>query len=122
MVRGVNVPYSEGTINMMFKLGPVEDDYQDLLLASNDVDYDVYMESLCNPYTKWVETEGEKTVKMMDLRAESMEWYQFIKNSLIPTTHNETINKKRLLLLHCITCGKCIHVGKNHCAKDSSMF
>lgn len=51
VVRGVKVSYSEGTINMMFKLGPVEDQYQELLVASNDVDYDVYMESLYNPDT-----------------------------------------------------------------------
>lgn len=63
VVRGVNVSYSEGIINMLFKLEPMKDMYQDLLLASDDADYDVYMESLCNPNGKWVETRGEKTIK-----------------------------------------------------------
>lgn len=54
VVRVVKVSYFEGTINMLFRLGPVEDKYQDLLLASDDVNFDVYMESLCTPNTKWV--------------------------------------------------------------------
>lgn len=71
VVRGVKVYYFEGTINMLFKLGQVKDRYQELLVASYDVDYDVYMESLCNPCTKWVETGGEKTVKRIYLRLET---------------------------------------------------
>lgn len=54
VVRGVKVSYFEGTINMLFRLGPVEYKYQDLLLASDDVNFDVYMDSLCTPNTKWV--------------------------------------------------------------------
>ncbi|KAI5400361.1 hypothetical protein KIW84_065303 [Lathyrus oleraceus] len=93
VVRGVKFSYSEGTINILFKLGLVEYRYQELLLTSYDVDYDVYKESLCNPDTKWVETGGEKTMKIMDLRSESKVWYKFIKHSLRLTTHNETVNK-----------------------------
>lgn len=111
VVRGVKFSYSEGNINMLFKLGLVEYRYQELLLTSYEVDYDVYMESLCNPDTKWVETGGEKTMKIMDLRSESKVWYKFIKHSLRPTTHNETVNKARLVLFHYITYGEGIHVG-----------
>lgn len=88
---------------MVFLLGNVEDTYQNQLEISKDQDYNIYMESLCNPVTKWVEAGGEKTVRRMDLRHESKVWYQFIKHYLRPTTHIETISKARLVLLHCIT-------------------
>ena len=67
VVRGMKVSYSEGTIDMLFKLGKIENRYQELLVTSDDGDYDVYLESLYNPDTKWVKTGGEKTVKRMDL-------------------------------------------------------
>lgn len=54
VVRDVKASYYEETINMMFKLGSVEDRYQEILVASNDAGYDVCMEFLCNPDTKWV--------------------------------------------------------------------
>jgi hypothetical protein len=30
----------------------------------------------------------------------------------MPTTHNETVNKARLVFLHCITAGQKINVGR----------
>lgn len=39
-------------------------------------------------------------------------WYHFIRTHLIPTTHIETVNKDRLILLHCILEGKKINIGK----------
>ncbi|KAL5098481.1 hypothetical protein RYX36_002808 [Vicia faba] len=70
VVRGVKVSYAEGTINMHFHLKRNEDKYQELLDALDDNDFDVYMESLCNLGTKWVESGGEKNVKRMDLQPE----------------------------------------------------
>ncbi|KAI5389964.1 hypothetical protein KIW84_075326 [Lathyrus oleraceus] len=114
MVRGVKVYYFEGTINILSKLGLVKDRYRDLMVASDDVDYDVYMESLCNPSTKWVEFGGQKTLKIMDFRSESNVRYQSIKHFLRPITHNEIVNRKRSVLLHCITFGEGINMGKRH--------
>ena len=39
-------------------------------------------------------------------------WYHFIRTRLIPITHMQTINKDRLVLLHCILEGKKIDVGR----------
>ena len=39
-------------------------------------------------------------------------WYHFIRTRLIPTTHIETVNKERLILLHYILEGKEVNVGK----------
>lgn len=83
-----------------------------MLEKSNDQDFIVYMESLCNLRTKWVEVGGEKTVKRMDMRPECKVWYQFVKHSLHHTTHNETVDKAKLLLLYCITLFSEVNMGK----------
>lgn len=111
-VRGVNVSYSEATLNLVFGLGNVEDTFQNLLETSNDQDYNIYMESLCNPRTKWVEAGGEKTMRIMDLDPESKVWYQFAKHSLGPTAHNVTVSKDRLVLLNCVTSFSEVNVAK----------
>lgn len=63
--------------------------------------------SLCFPETDWTETtkSTEKTMLRMNLKLGPKVWYQFLKHSLMHTTHNETVNKATLVLLHCIiTC------------------
>lgn len=114
MVRGCYVSYSEGTINMICGLKKKSDNdlYQEILERADETEYEVFMQSLCNPGTKWIEVAGEKSVKRMDLLPEAKAWYQFIKHSVKPTTHNETVNKQRLALLHCITAGNDVNVGK----------
>ncbi|KAL5075033.1 hypothetical protein RYX36_014017 [Vicia faba] len=87
IVRGINVSYSDGLINMFFSLNNNEDRYQELLYASDDRDFDVYMESLCNLGTKWLEYGGDKIMKRMNLRPEAKVWYQFVKHLLRPTIH-----------------------------------
>lgn len=112
MVRGFCVSYSEGTINMMCGLRRGDDTYQEILERTDEGEYEVFMQSLCKPGTTWVEAAGEKSVRRMDLLPESKAWYQFIKHSVKPTTHNETVNKQRLALLHYITAGYDINVGR----------
>ncbi|XP_050877415.1 uncharacterized protein LOC127081176 [Lathyrus oleraceus] len=90
----------------------VQDTYQNLIETSDDQDYNVYLESMCNPDTKWIEAGGEKTRRRMDLCPESKVWYQFVKYSLRPTAYNETVNKARLVLLHCITSFSEINIAK----------
>lgn len=70
------------------------------------------MASLCTEGTRWLESSSKKKVRRMDLRLESKVWYKFLKHSLCPTTHSETISKSRLLLLHCITSMSAINIRK----------
>ncbi|KAL5079039.1 hypothetical protein RYX36_007460, partial [Vicia faba] len=55
VIGGVSISYSDGRINMLFGLNTIEDRYQELLEALNDGDFEVYMESLCNMGTRWLE-------------------------------------------------------------------
>lgn len=106
----------------MFGLGSIEDTYQNLLKCFDDQDYNIYLESLCNSDTKWIEAGGENIVRRMDLCLESKVWYQYVKLFLRPTAHNETVNKSRLVLLHCINSSSEVNVVKDNCAGDSSLF
>ncbi|KAL5055512.1 hypothetical protein RYX36_036194 [Vicia faba] len=63
------------------------------LSRADEKDYEVYIQSLCNPNTTWVEFGGVKSVTRMNLKPKSKALYQFIKHSIKPTTHIETINK-----------------------------
>lgn len=74
-VHGVKLLYSKAMINMVFGIGNFEDIYQNLLANSDEQKYNVYMESLCNLDTKWIEAGGEKIVRRINLRYESKFWY-----------------------------------------------
>lgn len=123
IIRGTKVVYSEATINMTLGLLENGDEYQELLEKYDDQDYDIIMASLCNEGTRWLESSFEKMVRRMDMRPKSKVWYQFLKHFLRPTTHNETVSKSILLLLHCITSMSKINIGKiivqeiNACSK-----
>ena len=97
---------------MNLGLKSVGDTYQHLLETMDDQDLDVLKEYLCNPGTRWMELDKsyEKTMLIMDLRPEPKIWYQLIKHLLIPISHNEIINKARLVLLHCITSFNIVNV------------
>lgn len=48
----------------------------------------------------------------MVLHLDPKAWYQFIKHSLCPTAHNETVNRAIQVLLHCITSFSAMNVAK----------
>ncbi|KAL5074705.1 hypothetical protein RYX36_013689 [Vicia faba] len=75
MVKGIRVSYSEGTINLFFKLKKIEDHCQEILNRVDKDEFEIYMQSLCNLGNAWVETGGEKIVKGVDLRPKVKAWY-----------------------------------------------
>ncbi|KAL5074864.1 hypothetical protein RYX36_013848 [Vicia faba] len=58
MVRGIRVSYSEGTINVLFKLKNTKDHYPEIMNRADDDEFEIYMQSLCNLGIVWVETGG----------------------------------------------------------------
>ncbi|KAK5843124.1 hypothetical protein PVK06_005563 [Gossypium arboreum] len=51
------------------------------------------------------------TIDRVLLKTQCKIWYNFLKTRLIPYTHNTTISKDQLLLLHSIIMGRKISVG-----------
>ena len=72
------------------------------------------LHSLTSEGTKWLPDRGEGIFLCSRLALLPIPkiWYHFVRTRLIPTTHIETINKDRLLLLHCILEGWRINVGQ----------
>jgi hypothetical protein len=106
VVRGKEVLYSEANINRFFGIKDEEDQYEATLATMTDEELTNIMQSLTVEGTGWNHKNGvnEWSVKRMSLKPVMKAWYQFLKHSILPTTHNETINKARLVLLHFITC------------------
>ena len=64
--------------------------------------------------TEWLLDKG-KGVYLCSrpaLKPSAKIWYHFIRTRLIPTTHIETVNKERLILLYYILEGREANVGK----------
>ncbi|MCI37849.1 hypothetical protein A2U01_0059076, partial [Trifolium medium] len=104
VVQGKGVLYSKANINIYFGL-TVEDDYQTTLDSLTDASLTEIMEGITEEGTQWNYMKGvnEWSIKRMSLKPVMRVWYQFLKHTIMPTTHNETVNKARLVLLHCIT-------------------
>jgi hypothetical protein len=114
VVRGKWVLYSEANINRFFGIKDEEDQYEATLASMTDEELTNVMKSLTVEGTEWNHKNGvnEWSIRRMSLKPVMRVWYQFLKHSILPTTHNETINKARLVLLHCITCMQHVNVGR----------
>ncbi|KAH1055995.1 hypothetical protein J1N35_034060 [Gossypium stocksii] len=57
--------------------------------------------------TKWmVSRQDYYTMEMASLKPKCRVWYHFLKTYLLPSTHNITVSKERMLMLHSIIFGK----------------
>ncbi|MCI35504.1 hypothetical protein A2U01_0056725, partial [Trifolium medium] len=113
VVRGKWVLYSEANINIYFGLTVEEDDCQATLESLDEASLTEIMNEF-EEGTQWNYRKGvnEWSIKRMSLKPVMRVWYQFLKHTIMPTTHNETVNKARLVLLQCITAGQNVNVGR----------
>ena len=113
MVRGVKVSFSAPSINMQFDLEDCVDDFSDLVESLRGVDLDRILRIVTVEGTTWLPNKDGCIFMCARpaLRPIANIWYHFIRTLLIPTTHIETVNKDRLILLHCILEGKSINIG-----------
>ena len=114
MVRGTKVSFSAASINLHFGLEDLEDEFGPLLDSLSMEELTKILHYLTIEGTKWLPERGEGIFlcSRPALLPIPKIWYHFVRTRLIPTTHIETINKDRLLLLHCILEGRRINVGQ----------
>ena len=64
--------------------------------------------------TSWLKESGEGLLKCSrpTLKPLAKVWYHVIRTRLFPTTHIETMNKERLIMLHCILENKGVNIGR----------
>ncbi|KAH1107047.1 hypothetical protein J1N35_010815 [Gossypium stocksii] len=77
--------------------------------------------------TKWIVSRNEcYTIDRVSLKPHCKVWYHFLKSCLNPSTHNFTISKERMLLLHSIMIGRKTNFGKiifrevHHCTQKNA--
>ncbi|KAA3480410.1 nucleolar protein 58-like [Gossypium australe] len=124
-VRDASILFDEYSINAQYGLpeGPDEQSQIDktIIVGLNQV-----LEDLCMKVTKWtVSQNGCYTIDHVSLKPHCRVWYHFLKSHLSPPTHNSTISKDRMFLLHSIMTGRKTNVGKiifrevHHCTEKN---
>lgn len=113
MVGWTKVSFSAKSINMSWGFRKEEDEYQDLLKEISEVELDAMVKELTVEGIVWLNDARENTWKIARpaLNPLAKVWYHFVRHRLLPTTHLETVDKDRLVLLGCILGGKKVNVG-----------
>ena len=114
MVRGVKVSFSAPSINLHFNLEDFDDKFSDMLDSVGGEELEKVLKSVSIEGTNWLPNRGQGIYicARPNLKPLAKVWYHFIRTRLMPTTHIETVNRERMLLLYCILEGYSINVGK----------
>ncbi|KAK8713437.1 hypothetical protein V6N13_148655 [Hibiscus sabdariffa] len=130
MVRGRRVPATAATINALLDLPNDAPSFYAMLEGFEEEDYEVIKDVLCLPNTEWNTTgRNPNSVSRLSLLPEVKLWNTFVKRNLMPTFHNQTMDRTRLLLIHTITTGYRVNVVEiltnelaAHCANDKGIL
>ncbi|KAK8663356.1 hypothetical protein V6N13_083178 [Hibiscus sabdariffa] len=93
-------------------------------------DYEVIKNLLCLPNTEWNTTgRNPNSVSRLSLLPEAKLWNTFVKRNILPTSHNQTVDRTRLLLINTIMTGFRVNVGEilanelaAHCKNDKGIL
>ncbi|KAK8584485.1 hypothetical protein V6N12_068728 [Hibiscus sabdariffa] len=92
MIRGMCVRFGDGFINSMFDLLIVEDEHEAFVNSITTTKREKILVNLCESGTTWtVSAKGSHLVKRLALNSKARGWNHFLKASLMPTSHNETV-------------------------------
>ncbi|KAK8984868.1 hypothetical protein V6N11_064414 [Hibiscus sabdariffa] len=101
-----------------------------MLEGFKEEDYEVIKNILCLPNTEWNTTgRNPNFVSRLSLLPETKLWNTFVKCNLMPTSHNQTVDRTRLLLINTIMSGFRVNIGEilanelaAHCANDKGIL
>ncbi|KAK9028801.1 hypothetical protein V6N11_025941 [Hibiscus sabdariffa] len=130
MVRGRRVPATAAIINNLLGLPNDAPSFYAMLEGFEEEDYEVIKNILCLPNTEWNTTgRNPNSVNRLSLLPETKLWNTFVKRNLMPTFHNQTVDRTRLLLINTIMTGFRVNVGEilanelaAHCANDKGIL
>ncbi|KAL4272908.1 hypothetical protein GQ457_13G016900 [Hibiscus cannabinus] len=111
-VRGRPILSHTTAINKFYHLSNEEERIYDLIKNLDNDDYEVIKDQLCEPITKWNGGRNMRTVNRRFLNSEAKLWKIFVKQNLMLTSHNATINKSRLVIINAIMNCKKFNVGE----------
>lgn len=61
---------------------------------------------------EWITQDDNLKFSRPDLKPLAKVWYHVLRHKMLLTTHLETVDKERLVLLYCTLKGKKVNVGK----------
>ncbi|KAK8528248.1 hypothetical protein V6N12_074782 [Hibiscus sabdariffa] len=112
-VRGRRVPATAATINAILGLPNDEPSFYAMLGGFGEEDYEVIKDFLRLPNTEWNTTaRNPNSVSRPNLLPEAKLWNTFVKRNLMPTSHNQTVDRTRLLLINIILTGYRVNIGE----------
>ncbi|MED6140527.1 hypothetical protein PIB30_094079 [Stylosanthes scabra] len=114
-VRGTDVSFAPSNIKRVLKLRkdpiPNAPSYHERK-ANKDYRLDHVLEDLCEVGADWVRHKDERPhfLRRSDLKPMTKGWYEFICQSIIPTTNRSELTVERDVLIHSIIIGENINV------------
>ncbi|KAK8708220.1 hypothetical protein V6N13_059264 [Hibiscus sabdariffa] len=112
-VRGKRVAANAATINSILGLPDDDPSFYAMLSAFEEEDFEQIKDFLCEEGTAWNTTgRNPHSVSRPSLRPEAKLWNTFVKRNIMPTSHNQTVDRTRLLLIHTIIAGYRFNVGE----------
>ncbi|KAK8694933.1 hypothetical protein V6N13_072476 [Hibiscus sabdariffa] len=123
IVRGRKVPANSTTINNILDLPNDSPRIYALIDILEDEDLDTIKDQLCKQGIEWnVKGKNPKTISRPHLQPEAKLWNTFVKRNLMPTSHNQTVDRTRLVLINAIITGYQFHVGEVIAREISAAF
>jgi len=111
-MQSASVLFNVNSINAKYKLSDGPDKHTDFDKTIKVEKLNNLPTDFCVEDTKWTISKNDcYTINRVTLKPQFRVWYHFLKNHFIPSTHNSTISKDCLLLLHSIMVGRKISVG-----------
>ncbi|KAK8519723.1 hypothetical protein V6N12_030085 [Hibiscus sabdariffa] len=112
-VRGRRVPTNSTTINSILDMSNNLPSIYELIGALEEEDFDNIKDELCLPGTEWNTTgKNPGTISRPRLLPEAKLWNTFVKRNIMPTSHNQTMDRTRLVLINAIITGYRFNVGE----------
>ncbi|KAL4304583.1 hypothetical protein GQ457_10G013510 [Hibiscus cannabinus] len=112
-VRGRNVPANSAAINNILALPNDSPSIYALIDILEEEDLDTIKDQLCEAGTEWnVKGKNPNTISYPHLQLEAKLWNTFVKRNLMPTSHNQTVDRTRLVLINTIITGYQFNVGE----------
>ncbi|KAK8998086.1 hypothetical protein V6N11_012618 [Hibiscus sabdariffa] len=107
------VPVDATAINEILDLPNDAVSIYELMEALEDIDYNSIKDALCRPETEWnIIEKNQGTINRPNLLLEAKLWNTIVKRNLMPTSHNQTVDRKRLVLIHSIIFSTKFNVGE----------
>ncbi|KAK9031868.1 hypothetical protein V6N11_056154 [Hibiscus sabdariffa] len=112
-VRGRRVAANSATIDKILSLPNTDPSIYALPRGLVDEDYETIKDFLYEHGTEWNTTgNNPHSVSRPSLQPEPKLWNTFVKRNLMSTSHNQTVDRTRLVLINVIMTGYHFNVGE----------